>query len=38
MPNNGRALVDRHPPKPGSEGWLVNAPEQLVVHFKPDNS
>ena len=30
-------LVDRHPPKPGGEDWLVNAQEQLVVQFKPDN-
>ena len=37
MPNKDRPLVDRHPPKPGGEGWLVNAQEQLVVQFKPDN-
>ena len=37
MPNKDRPLVDRHPPKPGEEGWLVNAQEQLVVQFKPDN-
>ena len=37
MPNKDRPLVDHHPPKPGGEGWLVNAQEQLVVQFKPDN-
>ena len=37
MPNKDRPLVDRHPPKPGGEGWLVNAQEQLVVQFKPDS-
>ena len=37
MPNKDRPLVDRHPPKPGGEDWLVNAQEQLVVQFKPDN-
>ena len=37
MPNKDRPLVDRHSPKPGGEGWLVNAQEQLVVQFKPDN-
>ena len=37
MPNKDRTLVDRHPPKPGGEDWLVNAQEQLVVQFKPDN-
>ena len=24
--------------KPGGEGWLVNAQQQKVVHFKPDAS
>ena len=39
MPSKDRPLVDRHTPKPGGEGWLVNAQEQLVVQvqFKPDN-
>ena len=38
MPSKDRPLVDRHTPKPGGEGWLVNAQEQLVVQvqFKPD--
>ena len=26
------------PPKPGGEGWLVNAQQQKVVQFKPDAS
>ena len=37
MPSKDLPLVDRHTPKPGGEGWLVNAQEQLVVQFKPDN-
>ena len=37
MPNKDRPLVDRHPPVPGGEGWLVNAQQQLMVQFKADN-
>ena len=33
MPNKDLPLVDRHPLKPGGEGWLVNAQEQLVVRW-----
>ena len=38
MPNKDRPLVDRYPPNPGGEGWLVNEQQQLLTQFRPARS
>ena len=37
MPNKDRA-TNPPPEKPGGEGWLVSAEQQLVCQFKPDRA